>query len=180
MSHIRDIIGYATYDVSLILTDDEKIAETNLETRGVDGPTDVLSFPFAEAVKPGVLREAEFDIPDYYFLGDMIVSVEYVARRCEEDRISNEETGSTGHPEVDEHDEEFEWVDDDRGVSGTMATIYDPETRIQMLLVHGMLHLVGYDHMKDDEYEQMVKREDEVLKELQDRLGMEWGSRQLQ
>ncbi len=35
-----------------------------------------------------------------------------------------------------------------------------------MLLVHGMLHLVGHDHEEDDEYEEMVQREEEILKEL--------------
>ena len=35
-----------------------------------------------------------------------------------------------------------------------------------MLLVHGMLHLVGHDHEEDDEYELMVSKEEEILKEL--------------
>jgi hypothetical protein len=43
---------------------------------------------------------------------------------------------------------------------GVMATVYDPEQRIHMLLVHGMLHLVGHDHEEDDEYELMVTEED--------------------
>ena len=44
-----------------------------------------------------------------------------------------------------------------------------------MLVVHGMLHLVGYDHIEDDEYELMVVREDEVLAELKKRLGESFG-----
>ena len=47
-----------------------------------------------------------------------------------------------------------------------MATVYDPEQRIHMLLVHGMLHLVGHDHEEDDEYELMVQKEEEILMQL--------------
>jgi hypothetical protein len=43
-------------------------------------------------------------------------------------------------------DEGVDGDEDNRGVSGAMAAVRDPETRIRMLVVHGMLHLVGYDH----------------------------------
>ena len=43
---IREIIDYPTYDVNLIITEDEQMQETNLETRGIDRPTDILSFQF--------------------------------------------------------------------------------------------------------------------------------------
>jgi probable rRNA maturation factor len=32
--------------------------------------------------------------------------------------------------------------------------------------VHGMLHLVGYDHENDDDYEQMVSKEEEIMRAL--------------
>lgn len=148
VQRISKILGYETYDVTLLLVDDEEMRETNFESRGVDAPTDILSFPFLEAQEPGLLQEPEFDVPDYYTLGDMMVDVPYVIRRCKED-------------EEFEDDEE-----EDRGVSGAMAKVSDPEKRIHMLLVHGMLHLVGHDHEEDDEYEEMVQREEEILKEL--------------
>ena len=34
------------------------------------------------------------------------------------------------------------------------------------LVTHGMLHLLGYDHMIDEEKEQMRKREEEILEKL--------------
>jgi probable rRNA maturation factor len=145
---IRKLLGYETYDVSLLLVDDEEMKDTNSRTRGVNAPTDILSFPFTEAAEPGTLMEPEFDIPDYYALGDMMLDVPYVIRRCQEDQ-------------QDQGDDEVE-----RGVSGAMANVYDPEDRINMLLVHGMLHLVGYDHEEDDEYEIMVSKEEEILKRL--------------
>jgi len=159
---ISKLLGYETYDVTLLLVDDEEMRETNLESRGIDAPTDILSFPFLEAIKPGLLEEPEFDVPDYYTLGDMMVDVPYVIRRCQEDMEEQEDEDTSGGGISDEDDE----VDDERGVSGAMADVSDPEKRIHMLLVHGMLHLVGHDHEEDDEYEEMVQREEEIMKEL--------------
>mmetsp|Transcript_24248 Transcript_24248/g.50036 ORF Transcript_24248/g.50036 Transcript_24248/m.50036 type:complete len:293 (-) Transcript_24248:438-1316(-) len=169
MSAIRDMVGYPTYDVSLLLVDDEEMRQTNLDARGIDGPTDILSFPFqdvAELGKPGVLAEPEFDIPDYYSLGDMMLDVNYVIRRCREDQGSDDGVAAV---EGGENDAEADYVDDDRGVSGAMSTVYDAEERIHMLLVHGMLYLVGYDHIEDDEYELMVTKEEQVLQLLRDK-----------
>ena len=152
---IGQIIGYETYDVTLLLVEDDEMRETNLETRNIDAPTDILSFPFLSHEEAGTLSDPPFDYPDFYNLGDMMVDVPYVMRRCEEDRQIEEGEHSN------EEDEE-----DDRGVSGAMATVYDPEKRIHMLMVHGMLHLVGHDHEEDEEYELMVAKEEEILKEL--------------
>lgn len=175
VSTIREIIGYPTYDVSLILTEDEEMQETNLETRGIDRPTDILSFQFQdELIEPGVLADPDFDIPEYYNLGDMMIDVPYVIRRCEEDRAFNEGTEPIEELESELYDDVDYVGDDDRGVSGVMSTIYSPEDRIQLLLVHGMLHLVGYDHIEDDDYELMVTKEEEVIKELQARLNTNW------
>lgn len=87
----------------------------------------------------------------------MIVDVPYVIRRCEEDRAAIEDGYETDSDEEEEKE---------RGVSGAMSKIFDPETRINMLLVHGLLHLVGHDHEEDDEYEVMVTKEEEILREL--------------
>jgi hypothetical protein len=92
----------------------------------------------------------------------MLVDVPYVMRACEEDR-KYFEGGDRSDDEDDDEEEEYE---DERGVSGAMARVFDPATRIEMLLIHGMLHLVGHDHEDDDEYEIMVKREEEILREL--------------
>jgi len=170
VSDLRHIVGYPNYDVTLVLTDDDEMRTINLETRDVDGPTDVLSFPFQECkvdetngrIMPGRLMEPEFDLPDYYTLGDIMVDVPYVHRRIEEDRRDNE--GEYSDVAVSNRDDD----EDDRGVSAAMSEVYDPQRRIEMLLVHGMLHLVGYDHIKDDDYELMVQREEDALRELEE------------
>ena len=92
--------------------------------------------------------------------GDLIVDVPYVIRRCQEDQAALEDKSESDDEE--EEDEEGE----ERGVSGAMANVFDAETRINMLLVHGLLHLVGHDHEEDDEYKVMVAKEEEILREL--------------
>ena len=37
------------------------------------------------------------------------------------------------------------------------------EREVMYLLVHGLLHLAGYDHMEDDEKKEMRQREEELL-----------------
>ena len=39
-----------------------------------------------------------------------------------------------------------------------------PADETRLLFVHGLLHLLGYDHLEDDEAEEMETREDELLK----------------
>lgn len=41
------------------------------------------------------------------------------------------------------------------------------DERMQRLLVHGFCHLIGYDHETDEEYEVMLKKENELLAYLQ-------------
>ena len=71
--------------VEVCLTDDEAIHQTNLETRGVDRPTDVLSFPMFE-LSPGEKPRAEWCDPDTdkVLLGDMMISLERARAQAEE------------------------------------------------------------------------------------------------
>ena len=73
-------------EVDVLLTDDEGIHQINLEQRGVDAPTDVLSFPMFEFT-PGQppAEGAEID-PETGLLplGDMVVSMERARAQGEE------------------------------------------------------------------------------------------------
>lgn len=64
-------------EVNILLTDDEGIQEVNEQMRGVDAPTDVLSFPMFD-LAPGEHPTAEDVDPgsDTVPLGDMCISVE--------------------------------------------------------------------------------------------------------
>lgn len=71
--------------VEVCVTDDGSIRQTNLETRGVDRPTDVLSFPMFE-LKPGEKPRADWADPDSgkVLLGDMMLSLERARAQAEE------------------------------------------------------------------------------------------------
>ena len=72
--------------VNVLLTDDEGIRAVNLAQRGIDAPTDVLSFPLNE------LREGDFSPENCEFdyeterimLGDMVLDLERCAKQGEE------------------------------------------------------------------------------------------------
>ena len=71
--------------VEVCVTGDKGIHQTNLETRGVDAPTDVLSFPMFE-LSPGEKPQADWADPDTdkVFLGDMMISLERARAQAEE------------------------------------------------------------------------------------------------
>ena len=112
-------------EVDITLVDDAAIHELNRTYRGIDRPTDVLSFALHEG-------EAEPEVDDdeiKHLLGDVIISAPTAVRQGEE----------YGH-----------------GL----------EREMTYLAVHGMLHLLGYDHMEEKDKLIMRKREEEVLRRL--------------
>ena len=65
-------------EVSIVLTDDSAVRKLNRDWRGIDKPTNVLSFP-ASQTKPG---------GSAVMLGDIVMAYETLARECgEEDRV---------------------------------------------------------------------------------------------
>lgn len=123
--------------VNLLLTDNEGIREFNRENRGIDRPTDVLSFPNVEYEIPADFsiveeQEAAYFDPDTgeLILGDIIISVDKVAEQAE----------SYGHSQKRE---------------------------FAFLVAHSMLHLCGYDHIDSKEEEKvMIDKQEAVLSEL--------------
>lgn len=101
------------------LADDAQVRELNARWRGLDKPTNVLSFP---AVDPAHLAGARL-------LGDIVLAYETVAREAE----------AEGKPLAD---------------------------HFRHLIVHGFLHLVGFDHETDAEAEVMEAMETRILARL--------------
>jgi probable rRNA maturation factor len=112
-------------EVSLVLVDDKKIQELNRDYRGIDRPTDVLSFPLREAVED----EGPKVSVDEWLLGDIVVSMETALRQAEE----------YGH---------------------------SLERELGFLIVHGCLHLLGYDHQREEERQVMREKEEAILTSL--------------
>ena len=77
-------------EINLLLTENAQIHEMNLEQRGIDSPTDVLSFPMLEYETPGDFShfESEEDCFDpetgELLLGDIVISKEKVIAQAEE------------------------------------------------------------------------------------------------
>lgn len=104
---ITNVINYCVdymicpfdFEVNVLLTDNENIHQINLETRNIDKPTDVLTFPFIEFTECGNFTEIENNI-EYFnpdtgclMLGDMVISLEKVLSQAKE-------YGHTSHREL--------------------------------------------------------------------------------
>lgn len=106
---------------SIVLTNDEIIHAYNRDYRGVDRPTDVLSFPADEG-------DALTAPPDG-FLGDIMISVPRAAQQGME----------LGH---------------------------STERELAFLTVHGLLHLLGYDHIDQADEEIMLARQRAIMAQM--------------
>jgi len=111
----------ATAELSLVLSDDERVRALNARYRGKDAATNVLSFPARDAAAPLV---AAADMP--VLLGDVVLAHGVVLREA-----------AAQHKTVSDH--------------------------VSHLVVHGVLHLLGHDHMSDDEADRMEALEVGIL-----------------
>ena len=121
---VGKLYGVENGEVSVTLTNNAYIHTLNKKYRGIDRPTDVLSFALNESEEPEMV-----DGPEVNVLGDLIISVE----RAEE------QAADYGH---------------------------SLRREVAFLTVHGMLHLLGYDHMEDEEREEMEAEQRFVMEKL--------------
>ncbi len=78
------------------------------------------------------------------------------------------------HGELDEDDRFYIgdiFINEDILVSQSEEINSDPMTEIKFLSMHGMLHLVGYDHIEPEEEEEMTSKQREIFINLKIR---EW------
>lgn len=111
-------------DVTVTFVTNERIHELNRDYRGIDCPTDVLSFecdnvPFEDEVLDDV---EEFE------LGDTIIATDVALAQTEE-----------------------------------YGTTFEEE--VTLLTIHSLLHLCGYDHIEDEDYEVMHALEEKLMRE---------------
>ena len=121
-----ELYDAANCEVSITVTDDDHIHELNRRYRGIDRPTDVLSFAFNESDEPEIIFDDEDHIDT---LGDIIVSI-------------------------------------DRAKAQAIEYGHSFKREIIFLIVHGMLHLLGYDHMEESERLEMEAEQKFVMAEL--------------
>ncbi|KAI5623739.1 putative ribonuclease isoform 1 [Silurus asotus] len=79
---LKRILGVQRFDMGIVCVDNRKIQHINNIYRKRNMPTDVLSFPFYEDLKPGRLPCTLHR--DEYNLGDIFLGVEYVMQQCQE------------------------------------------------------------------------------------------------
>ena len=71
--------------VDITLVDDSAIQELNRTYRGIDSPTDVLSFPIIEGCEGQINPEVgDYDEDGHALLGDIIISLETAIKQAEE------------------------------------------------------------------------------------------------
>ena len=72
--------------ISITLTDNDEIQVINSEHRGIDKPTDVLSFPMLEFDEDGQIIDNEFENDENgaIMLGDIVISLERAKEQSEE------------------------------------------------------------------------------------------------
>lgn len=132
---VKDILEYAASyldlpantEMSVTLMNNEHIHQINKEYRGINKPTDVISFAMEENNgEDEIVFPDDMDIEIPKSLGDLMVSMEKVV----------EQANYLGH---------------------------STDRELGFLVVHGFLHLNGYDHMKAEDEKEMFGLQDEIL-----------------
>jgi probable rRNA maturation factor len=112
-----EALSTPSFELAIVLTDDSTIRMLNRDWRGVDAPTNVLSFPAGRA--GGATP----------FVGDIVLAYETIAEEARAERKP------FAH-------------------------------HIAHLAVHGFLHLLGYDHVRKKDAEEMEQLERDILRRL--------------
>lgn len=121
-------------EISLILVDNEGIRSLNKEFRNIDRATDVLSFPM-------------LDYPEGKVYKDVYSNYNFEKSDLDGDCLVLGDI-ALSLERAEEQRKEY-------GHSFLREATY--------LVVHSMLHLLGYDHMEAEEKAVMRKREEEIL-----------------
>lgn len=117
------------FEMNILLTDDKMIKALNHDYRGMNKPTNVLSFPQFDLRRLRADAFAHHPSPSPIPLGDIVLAWETLNRECKEQK----------------------------------KTL---ENHAVHLVVHGTLHLLGYDHMKAKDAKTMEKLECDILESM--------------
>ncbi len=125
-------------EVDILITDSEEVKEYNREYRDIDKTTDVLSFPNIDWEAP-----ADYENVD------------------EEEFNCSSFNPETGLPILGEI-----CLNKDRIISQAGEYGHSVKREFAFLIAHSMLHLLGYDHMEEDEAKVMEEKQKEYLEDL--------------
>ncbi|XP_017285869.1 endoribonuclease YbeY [Kryptolebias marmoratus] len=82
---LRHILGIQKFDLGIVCVDNHRIQQINNIYRKKNVPTDVLSFPYYEDLRPGKLPCPLHR--DELNLGDIFLGVEFVMKQCQEESL---------------------------------------------------------------------------------------------
>ena len=122
--------------VSLTLTDGENIRELNRQFRKVDAATDVLSFPLLDFAEPADFKEIDEEDPESF----------------------DPETGELNLGDI--------VINLERVISQAADYGHSQRREFAFLIVHSMLHLLGFDHETASEEKEMFSLQEEILNTL--------------
>ena len=133
---ILNLLELPDAELSVLLTDDAEIHELNRAYRGVDRPTDVLSFSQLD----GEELEPTPGIP--LVLGDVVISLDTASRQARDGCLPRL-WSALGDPA--------------RGPDWPLIS------EVTFLLLHGVLHLIGHDHEEPEQAADMESLEARLL-----------------
>lgn len=122
--------------LSLSITDSESIKQINEEYRNNPNPTDVLSFPNIDYESPADFNNVEGDYSDCF----------------------DPDTGELMLGDI--------VINYERVISQSQDYGHSLLREFAFLCAHSMYHLLGYDHMTEDEAVQMEMKQEETLQRL--------------
>lgn len=125
-------------ELSLVVTTDDEVQALNAEYRGLDEPTDVLSFALLDSVP---------DAEDYFPEARIVP------------RIPG---GFVTPPDAPVHLGDVV-ISYPRAVEQARLAEHDTNRELAHLTAHGILHLLGYDHQQPDDEALMRAKEQEIL-----------------
>ena len=124
-------------EISLVFVDNEEIREINNDTRNIDRETDVLSFPMLDYEDKKVFKEM---YKNYDF---------DVTYKDGEDIVLGDIVLSL-----------------EKALEQSKEYNHSFQREASYLVVHSVLHLLGYDHMVEEDKTVMRRREEEILEKL--------------
>ena len=153
-------------EISVLCSGDEEVRVLNNTYRGIDSPTNVLSFPM----------ESDFECDDFDCAcacgGDCHCADHSEDCFCEEDCHCADHSADSCCCDSDADSNAMSWV---LGCSAFAYETIDRESKEQgktfddhmkHLVVHSVLHLLGYDHVEDEEAEKMEDLEVKILQTI--------------
>ena len=145
--------GIGSGELGLRFVDAGAMAELNLAHMGTAGPTDVLAFPI-----DGAHRGAPASGPTV-LLGDVVVCPAYAAPANGGPAASGNSRPAGGPAASGRSRANGDPAD----ALGNSRANGDPADALALLVVHGVLHVLGYDHAHEAEAAAMQTREQQLL-----------------